>query len=84
MRLRVNMKHYLIPQWYKIMLRKRYIIGTINDILMNMAQLVYARQFAKQIYYQFYSAPEAYCFFENKPKVLTSLCVLETQQLSIF
>ena len=38
--LRVNMKNKLMPFYDKIMLRKRYIIETINDLLKNTAQIV--------------------------------------------
>ncbi|MGO5201380.1 transposase, partial [Prevotellaceae bacterium LCP21S3_C11] len=37
--LRVNMKNKLLPFYDKMMLRKRYIIETINDLLKNTAQV---------------------------------------------
>ena len=42
-RLRVNMKNKLMPFYDKMMLRKRYIIETINDLLKNTAQIVHSR-----------------------------------------
>ena len=41
--LRVNMKNKLIPFYDRMMLRKRYIIETINDMLKNTAQIVHSR-----------------------------------------
>ena len=41
--LRVNMKNKLMPFYDKMMLRKRYIIETINDLLKNTAQIVHSR-----------------------------------------
>lgn len=41
--LRTNMKNKLMPFYDRIMLRKRYIIETINDLLKNTAQIVHSR-----------------------------------------
>ena len=41
--LRANMKNRLMPMWDKIMLRKRYIIECINDMLKNKADIVHSR-----------------------------------------
>ena len=41
--LRVNMKNKLMPFYDRMMLRKRYIIETINDMLKNTAQIVHSR-----------------------------------------
>lgn len=41
--LRSNMKQRLMPLYDKIMLRKRSIIETVNDMLKNVAQLVHTR-----------------------------------------
>jgi len=41
--LRVNMKNKLMPFYDRMMLRKRYIIETINDLLKNTAQIVHSR-----------------------------------------
>ena len=37
------MKNKLMPMWNKIMLRKRYIIECINELLKNKANLVHPR-----------------------------------------
>ena len=41
--IRANMKNKFMPMWDKIMLRRRCIIETINDMLKNPAQLVQSR-----------------------------------------
>ena len=38
--LTAKMKNKLMPMWDKIMLRKRYIIESINELLKNKANLV--------------------------------------------
>ena len=38
-----NMKNKLMPLWDKMMLRKRYIIECINELLKNKANLVHSR-----------------------------------------
>ena len=40
--IRTNMKNKLMLMWDKVMLRKRCIIETINDMLKNTAQLVHS------------------------------------------
>ena len=39
--LTAKMKNKLMPMWDKIMLRKRYIIECINELLKNKANLVH-------------------------------------------
>ncbi|MDY4218546.1 MAG: transposase, partial [Prevotella sp.] len=40
--LKAKMKNRLMPMWDKIMLRKRYIIECINELLKNKANLAYS------------------------------------------
>lgn len=65
------MKNKLMPMYDKIMLRKRYIIECINDLLKNKANLVHSRH---RLIHNFVmnrcSALAAYCFFENKLEAL--------------
>ena len=69
--LRVNMKNKLIPFYDRMMLRKRYIIETINDMLKNTAQIVHSRhRSVSNFIMNLISALGAYCFFDNKPKAL--------------
>ena len=67
--LRVNMKNKLMPFYDRMMLRKRYIIETINDMLKNTAQIVHSRhRSVSNFIMNLISALGAYCFFDNKPK----------------
>lgn len=53
------------------MLRKRYIIETINDLLKNKAQLVHSRHRSiTNFLVNLVAVLGAYCFFENKPDAL--------------
>ena len=57
--------------WDKIMLRKRYIIECINELLKNKANLVHSRHHSTHNFIMnLCSALTAYSFFENKPEVL--------------
>ena len=83
--LRVNMKNKLMPFYDKTMLRKRYIIETINDLLKNTAQIVHSRRRSvANFIINIISAVGAYCFFDNKPKALTGYVIEDTKQLSLF
>ena len=65
------MKNKLMPMWDKIMLRKRYIIECINELLKNKANLVHSRHRSiHNFIMNLCSALTAYLFFENKPKAL--------------
>ena len=83
--LRVNMKNKLMPFYDRMMLRKRYIIETINDMLKNTAQIVHSRhRSVSNFIMSLISALGAYCFFDNKPKALQGYCIEDTKQLSLF
>lgn len=69
-----------MSMWDKIMLRKHYIIETINDMLKNTAHLVHSMHISMNII----SALGTYCFFDNKSKALTGMNVENTKQLSLF
>lgn len=69
--LRANMRNRLMSVWDKIMLRKRYIIECINDLLKNKANLVHSRhRSVHNFMVNLCSALTAYCFFDNKPDAL--------------
>lgn len=69
--LKANMKNKLMPMWDKIMLRKRYVIECINELLKNKANLVHSRhRSVHNFIMNLCSALAAYCFFENKPEPL--------------
>ena len=69
----------------RMMLRKRYIIETINDMLKNTAQIVHSRhRSVSNFIMNLISALGAYCFFDNKPMALQGYCIEDTKQLSLF
>ena len=83
--LHVNMKNKLMPFYDRMMLRKRYIIETINDMLKNTAQIVHSRhRSVNNFVMNLISALGAYCFFDNKPMALQGYCIEDTKQLSLF
>ena len=68
--LRSNMKQRLMPFYDKMMLRKRSIIESINDMLKNVAQLVHPRhRSVHNFLMNLLAAMGAYCFFATKPGV---------------
>ena len=65
--LKAKMKNKLMPMWDKIMLRKRYIIECINELLKNKANLVHSRhRLIHNFIMNLCSALTAYCFFDKK------------------
>ncbi len=83
--LKVNMKNKLMPFYDKLMLRKRHIIETINDMLKNTAQIVHSRhRSVVNFIMNLTSALGAYCFFDNKPKALVGYVIEDTKQLRFF
>lgn len=68
--LRANMKNKLMSVWDKIMLRKRFIIETINDQLKNVCQIVHSRHRSMDNFLiNILVALSAYCFFDKKPSI---------------
>lgn len=83
--LRTNMKNKLMPVYDKLMLRKRCIIETINDLLKNVAQIVHSRHRSlNNFIMNLIAALGAYCFFDNKPKALQGFTVENNGQLALF
>ena len=69
----------------KMMLRKRYIIDTINDLLKNKAQLVHSRHRSiTNFLVNLVAVLGAYCFFENKPDALQGYYIEDSKQLALF
>lgn len=82
--IKAKMKNKLMPMWDRIMLRKRYIIESINDLLKNKANLVHSRhRSVHNFIINVCAALAAYSFFENKPSALP-VYIENTQQLAIF
>ena len=83
--IKTNMKNRLMPMWDKIMLRKRCIIETINDMLKNTAQLVHSRhRSVNNFIMNMVASLAAYCFFDNKPQALDGYYIEDTKQLMLF
>ena len=62
--LKAKMKNKLMPMWNKIILRKRYIIECINELLKNKANLVHSRyRSIHNFIMNLCSALKAYCLF---------------------
>lgn len=83
--LRVNMKNKLMPFYDRMMLRKRYMIETINDLMKNTAQIVHScHRSVTNFVMNLVSVLGAYCFFENKAEALQGYCIEDTKQLALF
>uniref|UniRef100_UPI003570C71C IS982 family transposase n=1 Tax=Prevotella dentasini TaxID=589537 RepID=UPI003570C71C len=83
-RLKARMKNCLMPMWDKIMLRKRYIIEYIHELLKNKADLVYSKyRSIHNFIINPYAAFTVYCFFDNKPEALP-VHVENERQLEFF
>ena len=68
----------------KILLRKRYVIECINELLKNKANIVHSRhRSVPNFIMNICSALTAYCFFDNKPEALP-VHIENTAQLAIF
>ena len=83
--IKTNMKNRLMFFYDKMMLRKRYIIETINDLLKNKAQLVHSRHRSiTNFLVNLVAVLGAYCFFENKPDALQGYYIEDSKQLALF
>lgn len=82
--IKANMKNRLMPMWDKIMLRKRYVIECINELLKNKANIVHSRHRSLHNFIMnICSALTAYCSFDNKPEALP-VHVENSTQLALF
>ena len=67
------------------MLRKRYIIETINDLLKNKAQLVHSRHRSiTNFLVNLVAVLGDYCFFENKRMHCKDTYIENSKQLALF
>ena len=70
MGIRTNMKNRLMDVYDKIMLRKRSIIETINDMLKNVAQNVHTRhRSVSNFIVNLLAGITAYAFYDTKPSI---------------
>ena len=68
--IRTNMKNRLMDVHDKIMLRKRSIIETINDMLKNVAQIVHTRHRSiSNFIVNLLAGIAAYAFYDTKPSI---------------
>lgn len=83
--IKANRKNRLMPLWDRIMLRKRYIIECINDMLKNTGKLVHSRHRSiNNFIMNLVSAIAAYCFYDNKPEVIYGYTIQQTKQMVLF
>lgn len=86
--IRCNMKNRLMHVYDKIMLRKRCIIETINDMLKNVAQIVHTRHRSIENFcINLMAAMAAYCFYDTKPIINVEFFEeegVESKQLTFF
>ena len=68
--IRTNMKNHLMDVYDKIILRKRSIIKTINDMLKNVEQIVHIRHRSfSNFIVNLLAGMAAYAFYNTKPSV---------------
>ena len=78
------MKNKLMPFYDRIMLRKRSIIETINDLLKNVCDIEHSRHRSiHNFFMNLISAIAAYCFFDKKPAIQYER-IVDEKQLQLF
>ena len=86
--IRTNMKNHLMDVYDKIMLRKRSIIETINDMLKNVAQIVHTRhRSVSNFIVNLLAGMAAYAFYDTKPSINMEFEMegeAEVKQLTLF
>lgn len=83
--IKAKMKNKLMPLYDKIILRKRLIIETINDLLKNKAQLVHSRHRSiNNFLVNLVAVLAAYCFFDNKPEALQGYEICQNKELTLW
>ena len=86
--IRTNMKNRLMDVYDKIMLRKRSIIETINDMLKNVAQIVHTRhRSVSNFIVNLLAGMAAYAFYDTKPSINMEFEMegeAEVKQLTLF
>ena len=86
--IRPNMKNRLMDVHDKIMLRKRSIIETINDMLKNVAQIVHTRHRSiSNFIVNLLAGMAAYAFYDTKPSINMEFVMdgeAEVKQFTLF
>jgi len=81
-KIKKNMKNKLMPLFDKIMLRKRAIIESVNNLLKNSCQIEHHRHRSKSNFLSNLLAGIAnYCLLPNKPRLFFSKSEIEQIQL---
>lgn len=71
-KIKKNMKNVLMPMIDKILLRKRGVIESVNDILISICDLEHSRhRSAENAFSSMFAALSAYAFLERKPSIAT-------------
>ena len=88
MGIRTNMKNRLMDVHDKIMLRKRSMIETINDMLKNVAQIVHTHHRSiSNFIVNLLAGMAAYAFYDTRPSINMEFVMdgeAEVKQLSLF
>ena len=88
MGIRPNMKNRLMDVHYKIMLRKRSMSETVNDMLKNVAQIVHTRHRSiSNFIVNLLAGMAAYAFYDTKPSINMEFVMdggTEVKQLTLF
>ena len=86
--IRPNMKNRLMDVHDKIMLRKRSMSETINDMLKNVAQIVHTRHRSiSNFIVNLLAGMGAYAFYDTKPSINMEFVMdgeAEVKQLTLF
>ena len=86
--IRPNMKNRLMDVHDKIMLRKRSIIETINDMLKNVTQIVHTRHRSiSNFIVNLLAGMAAYAFYDTKPSINMEFVMdgeAEVKQFTLF
>ena len=86
--IRPNMKNRLMDVHDKIMLRKRSMIETINDMLKNVAQIVHTRHRSiSNFIVNLLAGMAAYAFYDTRPSINMEFVMngeAEVKQLTLF
>ena len=86
--IRTNMKNRLMDVHDKIMLRKRSMSETINDMLKNVAQIVHTRHRSiSNFIVNLLAGMAAYAFYDTKPSINMEFEMkgeVEVKQLTFF
>lgn len=71
-KIKKNMKNVLMPMMDKLLLRKRGVIESVNDILISICDLEHSRhRSAENAFSSMFAALSAYAFLDRKPSIAT-------------